>query len=81
MERTYWPAWEKYLRRNGLIPLVSELLLNARSLVVVLSQLIVLGTPFFRYLLDRGEFLALVETLGDVDKIDTFSDYLLEAGG
>ena len=81
MERTYWPAWEKFLRRNGLIPLVSDLLVNARSLVVVLSQLMVLGTPFFRVLPGGGEFLGLVETLGDEDKIELFSNYLMEAGG
>lgn len=81
MEHTHWLAWEKFLKRNGLIALVRDLLTNARSPVIFLSQLMVLGLPIFKISPWGDEYLALVTTLGDREKLDGFSDFLMEAGG
>ncbi|MFW5713528.1 MAG: hypothetical protein ACOCYU_02535 [Brevefilum sp.] len=81
MERTYWLEWEKFLSKHGLTPIVRELLVEVRSLLVLLSQAMVLGVPFIRSFSWGGEYLALIETLGDRDRLEEFSDFLMEAGG
>jgi len=81
MERTYWPAWEKFLNRYGLIPLVRGLLSNGRSLVMLLSQVMVLGVPMVRSFSWGHEYMELVEILGEGEKLDAFSKFLMEAGG
>ena len=81
MDRTYWPAWEKFLRRNGLIPLVRDLLSDAPSLMVFLSQVMILGAPFCNGLPWGREYKLLVDTLGDREKLDAFAYYLKEARG
>ena len=81
MERTYWPAWEKFLRRNGLIPLVRDLVSDAPSLIILLSQVMVLGAPFCNGFHWGREYKLLVDTLSDGEKLDAFADFLMEARG
>jgi hypothetical protein len=81
MEHTYWLEWEQFLTKYGLKPFVSDLLTHSRSLVIMLSQVMVLGVPFFSSLPQRRAYLALVETLGDHDRLEEFSDLLMEVGG
>ncbi len=80
MERSYWPAWERSLRQSGWIPTVRDLLGNARSVLLLFSQVMVLGAPFCQNLSWGRETLALVEMLGDDEKLDAFSDFLTEVG-
>lgn len=81
MEYNHWLAWKKFLERNGLTTLVRELLANARSAVVIISQLMVLGLPIFKISSWGDAYSALVTTLGDREKLDEFSDFLMEAEG
>ncbi len=81
MEGTYWLEWEKFLQKNGLKPLTRGLLRNFPSLVILLSQVMVLGAPFFRSLPHGREYLALVETLSDQERLEKFSNLLMEVGG
>ena len=78
MERTFWPAWEKFLSRYGLIPFVRDLLSDAPSLIHLISQVIILGAPFCNGFTWGREYKLLVETLGDRKKLDAFADYLME---
>ena len=80
MERTYWLKWEKILKKHGLTPFVRDFLVEARSLVVLFSQLMILGLPIFRSTSWGGEYLALIGTFGDRDRLEKFSDFLKEAG-
>ena len=81
MERTYWPAWEKFLRRNDLIPLTRGLLRNGRPLVVLLSQVMVFFKPMINCWSWGPAYVELLDTLGDDEKLDAFSNFLMEAGG
>jgi len=80
MERTYWLLWEKFLKKNDLKPFVSGLLCDARSLVMVLSQVMVLGLPLVRSTSWRGGYEAMFHTLSDGDLLDAFAEFLMEAG-
>jgi hypothetical protein len=81
MEGTYWLKWEKFLQENGLKPFVRGMLTHSRSLVILLSQMMLLGIPLFRGLPQGREYLALIETFGDQARIKEFSDLLMEVGG
>lgn len=81
MERTYWLVWDKFLKKNGLKPFVSGLLVDARSLVFILSQVMVLGLPLVSSTSWRGGYEALIQTLTDSERLDAFSDFLLEVEG
>ncbi len=81
MERNYWLEWENFLKQNGLKPVARDLLINSRSLIVLLSQLMVFGFPFFRSFTWGRGYEALAHTLGDQERIEEFADYLMEVGG
>lgn len=80
MEHTYWPDWEKFLQKHGLKPVVRDLLTNSSSIVNLLSQVMVLGIPLFRGFPHSQAYIALVETLGDRERLSSFSNFLMEAG-
>ena len=81
MERTYWLVWEKFLKENGLKPFVSGLLVDARSLVIVLSQVMVLGLPLVSSTSWHGGYEAMIDTLSSSERLDAFSDFLMEVEG
>jgi len=81
MDNTYWAFWEKFLQRNSMSHLVREFLRHAGSVVVLLSPVLVLGTPFIKIFIGGREYQAMAETLGSLDKLEAFTDYLMEAGG
>lgn len=81
MDRTYWLEWEKFLQKKGLKLIVRDLITNSHSLVILISQLMVFGVPFFRGLPQGRAYMTLVETLGDHQHLEEFSDLLMEVGG
>ena len=81
MAHTYWLAWEKFLKKNGLKPLAESLLVDARSLVILLSQVMVIGLPLVRSTAWYGGYQALFDTLTDSERLLAFSDFLTEAEG
>lgn len=81
MERTYWQAWEKFLNEYGLKPIVSGLLVEARSLVILFSQVMVVGLPLVASTSWRRGYEAMITTFSSGDRLDAFSAFLREAEG
>lgn len=80
MEQNYWAAWKNNLVRFGLKSFAGSLLVYARPLVMQFSQLLFLAFPIFKGLSWGDSYQALIGTLGDPEKSERFSNYLLEDG-
>lgn len=80
MQRSYWRAWEKILRQWGLKPLVCSLLNDARPMIAVMSQIMLIGLPLFKMTPLRSHYQILIETLDDDAQIRQLSEFLHEVG-
>ncbi len=76
MKSRYWQVWAGFLERWGLKPLACEMMDYARPIVPLAAQVLILGLPIFKNTPFSGGYQALLDTLGDEDHINTFSQYL-----
>jgi len=80
MQRSYWRAWEKILKQWGLKHLVCALLDDARPLIPVVNQIMLIGLPLFKMTPLRSHYQILIETLDDDAQITKLSEFLHEVG-
>lgn len=80
MQHTYWPSWRKFLSCRGLVSPTCVLMDLTQPLLPVVAQMMILGLPLFKGAAMGQSYEALVNTLGDVDALNQFRDYLQEVG-
>lgn len=76
MENCYWAEWEHFLARRQMKSFACSFLTQTRSLLPILTQLMMIGLPLFKGV-NRGEmYTAMLDTLGNEDKLLDFTRYL-----
>lgn len=80
MQSTYWVIWKEQLIRWNMRPFVRGLLLHARPLFPLVSQLMIVGLPLFKVTSLGSQYRALVETLSDDASMDQLTEFLKGGG-
>ena len=76
MQQNYWSDWENILSRWGLKSAAHLVLTQARPLLPMVAQLMILGLPLFKSLSLGKQFSALLKTMSDDEEIRQFSSFL-----
>lgn len=76
MQSTYWIAWKEQLIRWNMRPFVRGLLLHAKPLIPLVSQLMVVGLPLFKVSPMGSQYWALVNTLSDDASLEQLAEFL-----
>lgn len=76
MQSTYWIAWKEQLIRWNMRPFVRALLLHAKPLIPLVSQLMVVGLPLFKVSPMGSQYRVLVNTLSDDASLEQLAKFL-----
>jgi hypothetical protein len=76
MQQKYWSEWENILSRWGLKSTAHLVLTQARPLLPMAAQLMILGLPIFKSLSLGNQYSALLKTMSDEEEIRQFSNFL-----
>ena len=76
MQSTYWIAWKEQLIRWNMRSFVCGLLLHAKPLIPLVSQLMVVGLPLFKVSPMGSQYWALVDTLSDDASLEQLAKFL-----
>ncbi len=77
-DHTYWPAWARFLQRQGLAGVAASLIDVASPLAFVGAQAIYLGQPIFGQPASASSYQALATLLENRTELQEFAAYLRE---
>jgi hypothetical protein len=78
MQPSEWQVWADSLKRWGLQKMACVLVEQARPLLPLVAQLMMVGTPLFGNAGSNGQYAALVAMMMDEDQLLHFSHFLRE---
>ncbi len=77
-DRSFWPAWSRFLYRSGLTDLVAALLDATGPLNILAAQAVYATRPFLRQIVSADGLQALINLFEDQEEGRSFAAFIRE---
>jgi len=76
MQQSFWPTWRNILVKRNLLKPARFLFDTNSALIPLIGQLMFIGMPLVRGVVNASSYQAFVEMLTDENELANFVDYL-----